>query len=220
MCSFRISSLVLGVLLMLLASPRAGSGGSQENGPGKDSKPLGALNAWLGRLPDVPKEGFDRKTVALDDGGVRRLLPGHAFYSVYFYKDAPRPGPLSEPLNLHNLFAVRPDGAVVLFKDKEHLAEFLKSKLGPLQGDDQIRAAALACLQVAEGFFQDGHYKLEATEPVSIEHERGQVTALARSLAQNRDQGGVTLKLTVGDAGKVSNVELGTTLRPSRGRRR
>src|SRR5262245_59660173 len=53
----RISALALGAVVMSFAFAEAGSGGLEGSGPGKDDKPLAALNAWLGRLRDVPKEG-------------------------------------------------------------------------------------------------------------------------------------------------------------------
>jgi len=220
MLLFRISVLALGSLLVSLVFAEAAAGGLEDSGANKDDKQLAVLNMWLGRLADVPKEGFNRETIAIHDPNVRRLLPGYGFYCVLFYKDAPSPGPLSEPLNLHNLFTVRPNGEVVQFKSNEDLAAFLEHRLPPLQGDDPIHDAALACLHLAEAFFQDGHYEFKVAGPVSIKPERGHVTAIAKSLAQNKDQGGVTATLTVADTGKVTKVDLQSTARRTRGRRR
>ena len=216
----RISVLALGAGLVSFAFVVAGTNGPGVGGSSKDDSRLAALNKWLGDFPEVPKEGLNRETVAIDAPIIRRLLPGYGFYCVIFYKDAPHPGPLSQPLNLHNLFAVLPAGDVVQFKDKEHLAAFLESKLPPLQGDDQIRDAALACLHLAEGVFQDGHYEFKVEEPVSIKHDCDHVIAIAKSLAQKRDRGGVTVTLTVADTGKVTKVELQSAVRPTAGRRR
>ena len=197
-------------------APKGSQGQNQGRAPDKSRA---SLEAWLNRLPNVPKtEDEGRKIVAVDDDVARRVFPDVRFYGVYFYVNYPRPKTLPEGLRTHNLFLVRAGGEVERIGDLEALKACLGKK--PLQARDEAHAreAASACVRVVEEFYQDGLYTFDVPE-VKISRRGDELVATGEVRVKTRGTGKVSVNLTFKPSGDLNGMTIEGRVRPDVRRR-
>jgi hypothetical protein len=180
-------------LLALAVGPNAGAPADQ----GRD-----AVDAWLeglskGKAPPVPPK------IAAVDAAVRELFPHEHFYTIRYlrYPRAVRP---PGPLKLENLVCVHTNGTVDRLENLEALKKLFEKKLPDLRDEVQTRAALVACLRLAEEFYQDGYYTFTIPDSsVSITRHDDHFVASGKTVVTKGGKGEVTVKLTTGSAGKI-----------------
>jgi hypothetical protein len=212
-----LAAVALNVALVACSvSPKGSQGQNQGRAPDKSRT---VLEAWLDRLPNVPKtEDEGRKIIAVDDEVVRRVFPDVRFYGVYFYVNYPRPKTLPEGLRTHNLFLVRPGGEVERIGDLEALKAFFEKKPPQARDEAHAREAASACVRVAEEFYQDGLYTFDPPE-VKISRRGEELVATAEVRVKTRGTGKVSVNLTFKPSGDLNGISIEGRVRPDVRRR-
>jgi hypothetical protein len=148
------------------------------------------------------------------DEPLGRALPRWAFFSVLF-RQYPVARLAPPGLKSSNVFAVGPDGTVLVLTDAAGLEKFFKSHLPPAKSDDQLKDGARAWLRLTQQFRQDGFYKFQLMDdstkvsPAGAGKEvRGKVVAMAGG------NGAIDATLTFDGAGKLARAVEGGQLRP------
>lgn len=203
----RISHRLLGLILSLLVgNPSARSMSYGENKDFSRAK----LDAWLGRIDGAE----NAKIEGADNEAIRRVFPNDNFYSVRFMR-YPRSQLVPRPLKLENLILVRSSGTVENIADLCALKKFVQMELPLIRDDVQAKDVSLACLRLAEVFYQDGFVKFVASEDsVAVTHREGFLIVTGKSRVIKGGRGEIVSKLTFQSSGKIDEVELGGKVRP------
>jgi hypothetical protein len=180
-----------------------------------------ALDAWLSRLPNLPKTKEEgRLTIFVGNEAVLRVFPDDQFYGVYFYVDYPRPQALPKELRTHNLFCVHSGGSVERIGDVEALKALFKQKLAHVSDEAKARDAAAACGRIAEEFYQDGLYTFFEPEVHVSRHGNDLISrAEIKVKARGRKDGKISVQLTFKPAGEPGDIEIQSSVRPDIRRR-
>jgi len=193
----KITVATVGLALAALSVVLAGQDGTDQKGGAAADKSRDAVEAWLKALtkgealPAPP-------TIAAVDGSVLSFFPDDRFYAVRFMR-YPRAVTPPAPLRLENLVRVRPDGSVDRIESLDALKKLFEPKLTNVRDDGKVRAALLACLRLAEEFYQDGHYTFTVSEQsVSVVHRDDHLVASAKAVVTNGGKGEITVMLTTG----------------------
>jgi hypothetical protein len=191
----------LGLMLMIMSAGRVES--RVFGNTASDDKSREAVYAWLKDLTKG-KSGLGEPKIALVDGSVRDMFPHDRFYSIRFMR-YPRAVKPPAPLKLENLIRVRSNGLVEQIGTLDALKNLVKTQLGEIRGDEQARAAVMACLRLAEEFFQDGSYVFSIpVQSVSVVRRDGHFAIKGKAVVTKGGHGEITVSLTTGDGGEVS----------------
>jgi hypothetical protein len=150
----------------------------------------------------------------IQDEPLERALPRWAFFSVLF-RQYPVARLAPPGLKSSNVFAVDPDGKVLVLTEAGELEKFFKANLPPAKADDQFKDAARAWLRLSQQFRQDGFYKFQLMDdatkvaPAGAGKEvRGKVVAMAGG------NGAIEATLSFDADGKLARAVEGGQLRP------
>src|SRR5260221_3877269 len=168
------------------------------------------LDAWLHHIPGAETG----KITPVDDEAMRRILPDDGFFTVRFTR-YPRAQLAPPPLKLENLIAVKRDGTVEQIENLLALQRMLTLELPAIRDESEARAAVLACVRLAEEFFQDGQYVFRFPEDaVSVVRKGDQLIASGKSVVTSGGTGTITATLTVDASGKIVAIAPAGRVRP------
>ncbi len=163
---------------------------------------LAKLKGDAGMLQHIPDEPLGR------------ALPRWAFFSVLFpqYPVAR----LAPPgLKSSSVFAVDPDGKVVVLTDVGELEKFFKANLPPAKSDDELKEAARAWLRLAQQLHQDGFYTFTLMDDSTKVRpgEAGKAVS-GKVVVMKGGNGTIEATLKFGPGGKLVGASESAKLRP------
>jgi len=198
-----ITAVTLGVALIVLSAMQTEPDVTDPKAGIAADKSRDAVDAWLKALtkgkplPAPPK-------IAVVDEAVRSLFPDNQFYTVQFMR-YPRAVKPPVPLKLENLVQVRSDGSVDRIESLDALKKLFEKKLADVRDEGQARLVLLACLRLAEEFYQDGYYTFTVPEhAVSVVRRDSHFIASGKAVVTKGGQGEITVTLTTGAPSKIA----------------
>jgi hypothetical protein len=205
----KIAAVNAGLLLAALAVAQAGQDGTDP--PAGADKGRQAVEAWLKDLNNGQPLPVPPTIAAADDDAVRTLFPDGRFYTVRFMR-FPRAVIPPNRLKLENLVRVRPDGSVDRIESLDALKKLCEAKLADVRDEGKARVALLACLRLAEEFYQDGYYTFTVPErSVSVVRRDNHWVASGKAEVTKGGKGEITVTVTTGTP---STVTIGGKVRP------
>jgi hypothetical protein len=187
----------LTVALALLGMVQAG-----QDPPGQDPKPdddksRKVVEAWVTEIAKGESVPVLPKIAAVGDA-VRKLFPDDRFYTVRYMR-YPRAVIPPAPLKLDNVVFVRPNGTVERIESLEALQKLIEKKLADVCDAGQARVALLACLRLAQEFYQDGYYTFTIPEDsLSVVARDGGWVASGKDVVSKGGRGEIKVTLTTG----------------------
>jgi hypothetical protein len=144
---------------------------------------------------------------------VVRALPDHAFFFL-IYRQFPV-GRIPPPgLRSANVLAWGRDGKVVALTSEKELEKFVRDKLPPRAGDDQLKDAARAWLSLSQLLRQDGFFGFTLVdEDTKVAKTAEGKEASARVIVTRGGNGSIAARLRFNPAGKLVAVSEDVKLR-------
>jgi hypothetical protein len=177
--------------------------------PGEVAKAEKAAREQLAKL-----KGDAGMLQHIQDEPLGRALPRWAFFSVLF-RQYPVARLAPPGLKSSNVFAVGPDGEVLVLTDAGELEKFFKAHLPPVKTDDELKDAARAWLRLTQQFRQDGFYKFALMDDATKVAPAGAGKAVrGKVVVMAGGNGAIDAALTFDGAGKLARAVESGKLRP------
>jgi hypothetical protein len=200
MTLFRTKLIPLGVALLglsILMTP-----GTMALSDPLDARSSQALDSWLTMtLERASTKVRPQKIEPIADVHLRDVFPDDRFYTISF-ATWPRAPSLPKELSFQMVGRVHRESSVQPIRNADDLTNFLGSALPKVQGDEQIRAAMLASLRLAEAIAKAGGYEF-GNPDVSVARKDLRIEATASASVAEPARGIVTLEMQFTPEGTV-----------------